>query len=207
MAQSLSAANAKALDSLGVSKSEFDTALSAAESACADFVKRIKANIQGIPDFVNSGSIENLTVESEGDEVHIQGSQHILYQYKGVKGALSSALAPDSPYSYRDKRPPVDAFLTYIQTKNIRLIHNPRHYGSASPYKDTTGDKEQLQLAWALATSVYQKGFNAYPEIKWDEEKETLKQDLKEKAKGFVIGKLKTEIYNKYGDNIEAKGK
>jgi hypothetical protein len=205
MAQSLSAANAKALDSLGVSKQEFDTALSAAETACADFVKRVKANIQGIPDFVNSGKIENLTVESEGDEVHIMGSEHLLYQYKGVNGTQIALY--DTPYTYKDKRPPIDAFLLWIQSKNIRLVHNERHYGKPSPFKATTEDKQQIQLAWAMATSVYQKGFKPHPEIKWDEEKETLKQDLIKNAKGFVIGKLKTEIYNKYGDNVENKGK
>jgi hypothetical protein len=35
--------------------------------------------------------------------------------------------------------------------------------------------------------------------------KEQLKADLKANAKGYVIGKLKTEIYNQYGNNIEGK--
>ena len=203
MAQSLSAANAAALDSLGISKQQFDTALSAAEQACADFVKRIKANIQAIPDFVNTGAIENLTVESDGDEVHIKGSQHILYQYKGVNG--SQVQLYETPYTYNDKRPPVDAFLAWIQSKNIRLVHNTRYYGKPSPFKDVNEDKQQLQLAWAISTKIYQQGFKPQPGIKWDEEKETLKKDLTKNAKGFVIGKLKTEIYNQYGDNVNSK--
>jgi len=204
MAKSLSEANAAALNSLGVNKSEFDTFLSAAESACGNFIKRIKENISKIPDFVNTGKIENLTLESVGDEVHIMGSGHILWQNYGVNGAEVKLY--DTPYTYRDKRPPVDVFLAYIQSKNIRLVNNPKYYGNPSAFKEHNQEKDQLSLAWAMATKVYKQGFKPRP-IRWEEEKEKLKQDLKENAKGFFIQKLKTEIYNQNGDNIEAKGK
>src|ERR1700712_4534501 len=138
MAQSLSQANSALLEGLGQSKSKFTTSLSAAEQACADFIKRVKANIQAIPDMVNTGAIENLTVESAGDEIHIKGSQHILYQSYGVKGSVSSALAPNSPYTYSDKRPPIEPFLAYIKSKNIRLVHNERYYGNGSPFAKIT---------------------------------------------------------------------
>lgn len=203
MAQSLKQANLAALDNLGEAKSNFTTAISAAEQACADFITRIKENIQGIPNFVNSGKIENLTLESAGDEVHIKGSPHILYQYKGVNGAKEKLY--DTPYSYKDKRPPLTAFLTYIQSKNMRLVNNPKHYGNASPFAKVSEEKEQEKLAWALSTKVYNQGFKPRPQIGWDKEKEKLKQDLIENAKGFVIQNLKTEIYNQYGDNVEAK--
>ncbi|RKR82646.1 hypothetical protein BDD43_2831 [Mucilaginibacter gracilis] len=205
MAKNLSQANAALLEGLGENKSKFTTILSAAENACAEFIKRVKANIQSIPDFVNTGSIENLTLESSGNEIHIKGSEHLLYQNYGVKGSESSALAPNSPYSYTDKRPPIEPFLAYIKTKNIRLVHNERYYGKPSPFKEITLDKAQLKLAWAMSTKVFKEGFKPQP-IKWEQEKEKLKQDLKDNAKGFIIGKLKTEIYNKYGNKIDPTG-
>ncbi|WP_428329037.1 hypothetical protein [Mucilaginibacter sp.] len=200
----LSQANAAALDSLGVNKNKFTSALSAAEDACAQFIKRIQANIQAIPDFVNTGAIENLTVESSGDEIHIKGSGHILWQNYGVNGVKVQVY--DTVYQYKDKRPPVEIFLAWIQSKNISMVHNPKYYGNPSPFKEVNEEKDQLKLAWAMATKVYNEGFKPRP-IKWDEEKEKLKQDLIKNAKGFVIGKLKTEIYNKEGNNIESKGK
>lgn len=203
MAQSLSQANAKALDVLGVSKSEFTTELSVVEAVCGAFIERVKENIQSIPNFVNSGKIENLTLESAGDEVHIKGSQHLLYQYRGVNGSKEKLY--DTPYSYGDKKPPMQVYLTWIQEKNIRMVDNPKYYGDASPFKEVTEDKQQEKLAWMMVNTVFNKGLKPHPAIKWDEEKEQLKKDLKEKAKGFVIQKLKTEIYNKYGDRIDTK--
>ena len=204
MAKSLSQANAAALDSLGESKSQFTTAISAVEQACGDFIKRVQANIQKIPDFVNSGKIENLSIESNGDVVEIRGPGHILWQSYGVNGAEIKLY--DTPYTYKEKRPPVEVFLAYIQSKNIRLVHNPKYGGNASPFKETNEEKQQLQLAWAMATKVYKKGFKPRP-IKWEQEKEKLRQDLKENAKGFVIQNLKTAIYDQSGNYIENKGK
>jgi hypothetical protein len=204
MAQNLSQANAKAIDALGVAKSDFTTELSVVESVCGAFIQRVKENINSIPNFVNSGKIENLTLESAGDEVHIKGSQHLLYQYRGVNGAKEKLY--ETPYSYGDKKPPMQVFLTWIQEKNIRMVDNPKYYGKASPFKEVTEDKKQEQLAWMMVNSVFNKGIKPHPAIKWDEEKEQLKKDLIAKAKGFVIQKLKTEIYNKYGDRVDQKG-
>jgi len=203
MAQSLSQANVAALESLGLSKNEFDTELSVLEQVCGDFIKRVKANIQSIPDFVNSGAIENLYTEPEGDStILIKGSPHILYQNYGVNGA--EAVLYDTPYSYKDKRPPVNAFLEYIRSKNIRLVNNPRYYGNPSPFASTTEDKQHLKLAWAIAIKIYREGFKPRP-IRWDEEKAKLVQDLKFNVAGFYIKQIKTEIYNQYGQNVEAK--
>lgn len=205
MAKSLSAANAAALDSLGANKSEFTTSLSVVEEVVGDFIQRVQKNIQSIPDFVNSGAIERLSLENAGDSVSIYGSEHLLYQYRGVNG--SELKLYDTPYSYGSKRPPVDVFLAYIQSKNIRLINNPRYYGKPSPFKELTEDNQQLQLAWAMSTKVFKEGFKPHPEIGWDTEKVKLMEDLKAKASQFIITKLKTEIYNQYGQNVDNKGK
>ena len=202
MAKSLSQATAAALNNLGTDKNQFDTDLSAVEQACADFILRVKENIQAIPDFVNSGAIENLSIEVGEQEVNIMGSPHLLYQNYGVNGAEIQLY--DTPYSYKDKKPPVDAFLEYIQSKNIRLVNNPRYYGNPSPFASTSEDKQQLQVAWAMATKVYEQGFKPRP-IKWEEEKDKLVQDLKNNVAGFYIKQIKTEIYNQYGQNIESK--
>jgi hypothetical protein len=203
MAKSLSQANAAALDSLGESKSNFTTSLSVVEAACADFILRIKENIQSIPNFVNTGKIENLTLESEGQEVNIFGSEHLLYQYYGVNGAKEKLY--QTKYSYGVKRPPIAPFLAYIQSKNLRLVNNPKFYGKPSPFKETSEEKEQETLAWALSTSVYNKGIKPKPAIGWEKEKEKLRQDLIKNAKGFVIKNLKSKIYNQYGDDIDKK--
>ncbi|MDN3551605.1 hypothetical protein [Mucilaginibacter aquaedulcis] len=49
-----------------------------------------------------------------------------------------------------------------------------------------------------MATKVYQDGFRPRP-VKWEEEKQQLKIDLKAVAKNFVVTQLKTEIYDSYG--------
>lgn len=203
MAKSLSQANAAALDALGENKSNFTTSLSVVEELCADFILRIKENLQSIPNFVNSGKIENLNLESEGNEVTIRGSEHLLYQYRGVNGAKEKLY--ETPYSYGERKPPMQVFLTWIQSKNIRMIDNPKHYGDASPFKEVTEENKQEQLAWMMVNTVFNKGIKPHPKIGWDEEKAKLKADLIKNAKGFVIHNLKAKIYNQNGDNVDEK--
>ena len=54
------------------------------------------------------------------------------YINKGVRGAESSERAPDSPYSYKDKQPPVSALKQWSHTKGLN--------------------------EWAVAKSIFKKG-------------------------------------------------
>lgn len=73
---------------------KFTTELSVVEAVYGAFVERVKENIQSFPNFVNSRKIENLTLKSSGDEVHIKDSQHLLYQHTGVNGSKDKLYAP-----------------------------------------------------------------------------------------------------------------
>jgi hypothetical protein len=182
MAQSLQQASKKVLQqsrvdslgSLGQSKEDFETnILSAIEIAAGEFIERINQNIQN-EDMVVSGSIMDITMQSENGSVKVYANPWLLFQDKGVNGSKSKMF--DTPFSYKDKMPPVQPFIDYIKNKNIQLRDNTKYGGEESPFKDLTEDEQIERVAWAMARKVFLYGFK--PRRIISKEVEQLKQDV-----------------------------
>lgn len=207
---SLSSARASAradglsqLDSLGSAKSEFDLAgaFSTLENDVANFIERVKANIQGL-DMVVTGSIENISIETGSDGINIIGVPHLLYQDQGVQGSESNALAPNSPFKYTDKMPPVSVFIDYIKTKNIQL-RNEESYsktGKTSPHEDLTSEEAIESAAYAMARKVYREGFK--PQPVFSKEIPQLVTDLTKTLGELTSSFITSSITDKNGNNL-----
>ena len=92
---------------------------------------------------------------------------------KGVRGAESSDRAPDSPYSYKDKQPPVSALKTWSYNRGLN--------------------------EWAVSKSIFKKGIkkNGYfDKVKEDtkngEIHDLLIQDLRSAGKLSLLKGIKT---------------
>lgn len=165
MAQGLKTASRKAaqqaqldqLDALGSSKDDFDNSpLSVIEDIAADLILRIKANIQR-EKMVVTGDIEDITLTVDGDTVNVWAPDYLIFQDKGVNG--SKVKKYNTPFSYKDKRPPVGVFLDWIKTKNLQLRdEEKKFYKDGSPFKEYTTEEKQLQLAHAIAGKVFNEG-------------------------------------------------
>lgn len=182
------------LDSLGSARSNFDTAstFSALENDAANFIERVKKNIQGL-DLVVTGAIEKINLEVTADGINILGTPHLLYQDKGVRGSENSALAPDSPFSYTDKMPPSDVFVEYIKKKNIQLRNEEHYGGKPSPHEDLDGDENAIQsAAYGMAMKVFKEGFRPQPVFSKEIPKliEDLNKTLGQIASSFITSSI-----------------
>ena len=91
---------------------------------------------------------------------------------KGVRGAESSERAPDSPYSYKDKQPPVSALKEWSHRKGLN--------------------------EWAVSKSIFKKGIKkkgyfdkVVEDVKNGEIHSLLIQDLKSAGKLGILNEIK----------------
>lgn len=94
---------------------------------------------------------------------------------KGVRGAESSERAPDSPYSYKDKQPPVSALKEWSHRKGLN--------------------------EWAVSKSIFKKGIKkkgyfdkVVEDVKNGEIHSLLIQDLKSAGKLGILNEIKKII-------------
>ena len=71
---------------------------------------------------------------------------HGLFVDKGVKGSKSSAKAPNSPYSFKSKMPPVAVIAKWVKRRGLKGRDKEGKF-----IKDNT-------LAYLIARSIFQKG-------------------------------------------------
>jgi hypothetical protein len=69
-----------------------------------------------------------------------------LFVDKGVKGSKSSAKAPNSPYSFKSKMPPVAVIAKWVKRRGLKGRDKEGKF-----IKDNT-------LAYLIARSIFQKG-------------------------------------------------
>lgn len=90
-----------------------------------EYVEKTKGNLQA-SDAVASHKLSQsirFTVKFFGFEHEYQLIMEDYYKYvdQGVKGSESSAKAPQSPFSYKDKAPPVDDIMKWMAQRSIRV--------------------------------------------------------------------------------------
>lgn len=191
MAQNLAAASNRAiqqsrlgqLDNLGESKENFDEGtLQVVELVAGSFIQRVIANIQN-EDMIVTGKIADISIKSENGDVNIYANPWLLYQDKGVNGSVHKLY--NTPFSYKDKMPPVNVFIDYIKTKNLQLRNNAVYHGPASPHKDLTEDEQIEQAAWGMARKVFEDGIK--PRNVYTKEIPNLVQELNDEVTKFVM--------------------
>ncbi len=206
MAQNLSTASKKAiqqsklnqLDILGESKENFETGLlSTIENVAGDFIQRVIDNIQQ-EDMVVSGKIADIRLQSENGEVKVYANPWLIYQDKGVNGSIVKRY--NTPFSYKDKMPPVEIFKDYIKAKNIQLRNNTTYYGNASPYANLTDDEQIEKAAWGMAMKVFREGIK--PRNVYTKELDQLVQDVNENVGEFVKENISQLLAPKQPINI-----
>jgi len=66
-------------------------------------------------------SVEPITLTDSAFVVAIKANDYWKFVDLGVKGAVSSSRAPNSPFQYRDKRPPIRPLQEWIAFKGIPM--------------------------------------------------------------------------------------
>ncbi len=172
------------LDNFGTSTQSYDEAdvFTAAENDVANFIARVKTNIEG-QEMILSGGIEEISVRVSKDGIEIIGNDYLLFQDRGVKGSVSGAKAPNSPHKYTDKMPPLEVFIDYITRKNLIKRNQAQFFEGESPFKDLTEEELITKAARAMQINVFKYGFK--PRKIFAKEIPELKEDLKKSIKDF----------------------
>jgi len=194
-----------ALDALGSNRSEFNTAgaMNVVENLCANFIERVKTNIHNTKDFIVTGEIEDIRLDVSDDKVDIIIPNHLLFQDLGVNGSFIKNY--DTPFTYRDLRPPVDVFINYIKTKNLQLRNEENMGGNPSKFEDLSEDDLVERAAWGMSTNIWKKGFK--PRSIYSKEIPQLIEDIKTNVANYTVNFLKQIIVNNDGtrSNIPLK--
>jgi hypothetical protein len=212
MGQGLSAANRRAtqqanidaLDSLGSNRAGFTSILRPIENSVAEFVERVIKNING-EDMVVSGSIENISISTEGNAVKVYGPLHLIFQDKGVNGSVEKLY--DTPFSYKDKVPPWQVFVDYIKTKNIQLRNEEKYTrkkNAGSPFAALEGDDKDIEkAARGMAYAVFRRGFR--PRFIYSKELPKLLADIQKEVPGFLASQIAESFSQLPPQNINIK--
>jgi hypothetical protein len=182
-------ANVELAGQLGQDSSQFlvNEALSAIESALGDFVVRVQTNINNTEGMVTTGKINDIELKAENNQVNVYANKWLLFQDRGVNGAVVKKY--DTPHFYSDKMPPVQVFKTWIKEKNIRLVNEEKYGGKPSPFKELTEDQLINKAAWGMAMKVYKEGFK--PRNFYSRELPRLLDDL-----GELVAKVTIQSIN-----------
>jgi hypothetical protein len=187
------AANLEALSNIGTGKGDFTNILTPIEDAAASFIERVVRNIES-EGMINTGAIANLTIQLQDQEVLIYGPLHLIFQDKGVNGALVKNY--DTPFSYKEKMPPWQVFRDYINSKNINLRNEEKYTrkkGKGSPFAALDGDDKDIeQAARGMAYAVWAKGFR--PRAVYSKEIAKLISDIQAAVPTFAASKVISSI-------------
>lgn len=192
------AAQLEQLNNIGSNRSEFDTAgmFNIVENDAANFIQRVKANIQSESDMVVTGEIENIKAVVSSTGIDIMIPAHLSYQDKGVNGSVNQFY--NTPYSYKDKKPPAAVFAEWIKTKNIQLRNEEFYGGNPSSFEEMNNDTLVNRAAYAMREKVYRDGFK--PRNIYSKEIPQLISDVQQTVTDFVTNFLTQTITNGNGN-------
>jgi len=127
----------------------------------AELIQRAKNNLEA-EGIMNSELIKSITpstfkVSANSIEVEITGNYYWKFVDLGVKGSKSSAKAPESPFSYKKKRPPYQALERYITNKSIAV--EPKYVKKLG--RNRTIAEQVTADAKALSAVIFYRGLKA----------------------------------------------
>lgn len=183
-----------------------------------DILKDLQSNLRdrGInasDNLSQSITFEPLKIMKTGIVFELMLDSYYKYVDKGVKGANSSELAPNSPFKYSNKIPPVSKLRQWIRDKplviktSIDLIKrdskgNPiinKKTGKIMKKRPSTVEKETIEseiekVAFLMAEGIRRKGLKAtnfYSDVVNEERFNKFAKELSEAFKQDIIISLK----------------
>lgn len=173
----------------------------------------VKSNAMATGNLYQSITWEPLQILKTGIVFELMLDSYYKYVDKGVKGKDSSAKAPNSPYQYNDKIPPVSKLQQWIKDKplmiktSVDLIKrdskgNPlinKKTGKIMKKRPSTVEKETIEseiekVAFLMAEGIRRKGLKAtnfYSDVVNEERFNKFAKDLSEAFKQDIIISLK----------------
>ncbi|WP_326980852.1 hypothetical protein U0033_28195 [Chitinophaga sancti] len=196
MAQSLSSASRAAihqsridqLGNLGTSRDSFEAVAGALEEAIGAFIERIKDNIDS-SSTSTTGAIQNIEMKVEDNSIKVYANDYLLYQDRGVSGVKTKY---NTPHSYTDKKPPVQAIIDWITTKNIQLRDEERYHGEPSKFAHLDNEAKIKSAAYAISNHIFNHGFEG--KGFYSKEIPQLINDLKSQFANFCVQQISQQI-------------
>lgn len=161
-----------ALDNFGSNQNSLITEddLTEIDKTIGEFIKKVQENIQK-EDMIVSGAIDDITVEHDGTDINIIAPSHLSFQDKGVNG--SKVKLYDTPYSYKDTKPPIEPFKDWVKAKGI----------------------EDESAAYAIREKVFQEGIK--PRNIYSKKIPSLIEALSSQITGFTSKHIVEVLTNK----------
>lgn len=185
----------------GTDKGAFSFNMNMLEEIVAEFIERVKTEINSINDFLVTGSIEELSIKVNNmNEVEILGLQHIIYQSRGVNGTEQNN---GSVHSYGEFKPPVAPIIQWVKDRQMITANNSKFFKDPA-FDDMTTDEKITQLAYAIRATIYKKGFQSRGNY-WDSNVDWLKQELNTRIRQGLANDIRFRIFDKYGNNVHKK--
>ncbi|WP_449439627.1 hypothetical protein [Pedobacter steynii] len=163
------------------------------EKVATDFIGRIQDNISESGMSVTGAASSSLEIEVINDNsLIVRADKHLFFVDEGVNGINNSV---GSRFGYTTKRPPIEPFIAWVKARQLQSKNNPNYYGKAD-FEELDEEAKILSTAWAINTSVYQKGIK--PKNVMNKEIPELIDDLLDELTGnamqTVLGNLIIEI-------------
>ncbi|WP_322518609.1 hypothetical protein U0033_26545 [Chitinophaga sancti] len=136
-----------------------------------------------------TGAIQNIEMKVEDNSIKVYANDYLLYQDRGVSGVKTKY---NTPHSYTDKKPPVQAIIDWITTKNIQLRDEERYHGEPSKFAHLDDDKKIENAAWAIVNKIYYHGFEG--KGYYSKEIPQLITDLKSQFANFCVQQISQQI-------------
>ena len=184
----------------------------------SDILKDLQSNlrdrgINATDNLSQSITFEPLHILKTGIVFELMLDSYYKYVDKGVKGADDSAKAPNSPYQYKDKIPPVSKLQQWIKDKPLMIKTsvdltkrdskgNPlinKKTGKIMKKRPSTVEKETIEgeiekVAFLMAEGIRRKGLKAtnfYSDVVNEERFNKFRKDIAEAFKQDVIISIK----------------
>lgn len=184
----------------GTDKGAFSFNMTVLEQIVAEFIERVKNDINGINDFLVTGSIEELSIKVNNmNEIELLGFAHIIYQSRGVNGVEQNN---GSVHSYGQYKPPVAPILEWIENRQLISKNNGKFFKD-EVFSDMTDDEKKTQLAYAIRSKIYKKGYQG--KGYWDKNVDWLKNELNTRIQANLGEQIKFRVFDRYGNNIQKK--
>lgn len=179
------AGNLLDIEAIGLDTKDVDVNFEGAEKVLTDWankaIKGFQANMDkyGSRALYGTGNLRSgivpLPVKRFGDnyELDIVAPEYWKYQEYGVKGSRSSNGAPNSPFQYKNKYPPLEAFKSFVSFKAL------------APGAD---EKKFESIAKHYQKLVFMYGIKAKPFVQPYLTEENI-NELNEKMAEFMQGK------------------
>lgn len=180
----------------------FQNGMTVVEQVVGRFIERVVSNIDAEKNFVTTGKISDITTDVQGSVVNVYAHPHLLYQDRGVNGAKVKLY--DTPHSYKDKMPPVDAIKQWIKKKQSFLTDkndyhrkfdkrlSNREKTEDRPFKEVTTEKKIERAAWVIAKKIFDKGIP--PKKIYSKEIPQLVQELGDQFANFTLQQIQQVV-------------